>query len=258
MTQAAAAISPRDIEAPSSDFSRVPYSLYTDQRIFDLEQERIFRGPTWSYLGLEAEVKKPGDFIIRPYAERRCHPRVLEGLLRHHGHSGPQPADGSMTMTSMQTLETELRISRLNREYGRCLDETRFGEWPGFFEGEDAVYIIHPRENADAGLEGYWMYCANKPMIRDRILALQNANLYNIHYDRHLISDSYIVGEKDGIFDVRTNYCVIQTDVEGRSEVFSAGEYRDKVVIVNGEPKFKQKIVVPDTFNIQRPLAVPL
>ena len=51
---------------------------------------------------------------------------------------------------------------------------------------------------------------------------------------------------------------MIQTDVEGRSEVFSAGEYRDKVVLANGEAKFREKIVVPDTFNIERPLAVPL
>ena len=102
------------------------------------------------------------------------------------------------------------------------------------------------------------MYCENKPMMRDRIVALRKANIYNIHYDRHIVGGSQIVGAEDGIYDVRTNYCVIQTDVEGRSEVFSAGEYRDKVVLTNGDARFREKIVVPDTFNIERPLAVPL
>lgn len=47
---------------PRNDYSRVPYWLYHDQRIYDLEQERIFKGPTWSYVGLEAEIPNPGDF----------------------------------------------------------------------------------------------------------------------------------------------------------------------------------------------------
>ena len=71
----------------------------------------------------------------------------------------------------MDFLETELRIGRLNQEYARCIDEDRLESWVDFFVGEDARYLIHPRENADAGLEGYWMHCENKPMMRDRIVA---------------------------------------------------------------------------------------
>ncbi len=47
---------------PRADGSRVPYSVFTSPEIYQREQERIFRGPTWSFLGLEAEIKKPGDF----------------------------------------------------------------------------------------------------------------------------------------------------------------------------------------------------
>ena len=161
-------------------------------------------------------------------------------------------------MTDMANLEAELRISRLNLDYARCIDEDRLESWVDFFDGEEARYLIHPRENADAGLEGYWMYCRNKPMMRDRIMALRKANIYNIHYDRHIVGGSQILGVEDGVYDVRTSYCVIQTDVEGRSEVFSAGEYRDKVVLNGGEARFREKVVVPDTFNIERLLAVPL
>lgn len=47
---------------PRSDYSRVPYRLYHDQDIYEQERERIFRGPVWCYLGLEAEIPNPGDF----------------------------------------------------------------------------------------------------------------------------------------------------------------------------------------------------
>jgi len=47
---------------PALDYSRVPYRLYHDTEIYAFEQERIFRGPAWSFLGLEAEIPEPGDF----------------------------------------------------------------------------------------------------------------------------------------------------------------------------------------------------
>lgn len=47
---------------PRADGSRVPYKVFSDAEIYALEQERIYRGPTWSFLGLEAEIPKPGDY----------------------------------------------------------------------------------------------------------------------------------------------------------------------------------------------------
>jgi anthranilate 1,2-dioxygenase large subunit len=47
---------------PALDYSRVPYRLYHDAEIYACEQERIFRGPVWSYLGLDCEIPNPGDF----------------------------------------------------------------------------------------------------------------------------------------------------------------------------------------------------
>ena len=41
---------------------RVPYWIYTDHEIYQRELERIFQGPTWSYVGLECEIPNKGDF----------------------------------------------------------------------------------------------------------------------------------------------------------------------------------------------------
>ena len=47
---------------PEEGVTRVPYWVYQDEDIYRREQERIFRGATWNFLGLEAELPKPGDF----------------------------------------------------------------------------------------------------------------------------------------------------------------------------------------------------
>ena len=47
---------------PAEGVTRVPYWIYQDQDIYAREQERIFRGATWNFLGLDAELPQPGDF----------------------------------------------------------------------------------------------------------------------------------------------------------------------------------------------------
>jgi anthranilate 1,2-dioxygenase large subunit/terephthalate 1,2-dioxygenase oxygenase component alpha subunit len=47
---------------PAEGVTRVPYWIYQDEGIYRREQERIFRGATWNFLGLEAELPHPGDF----------------------------------------------------------------------------------------------------------------------------------------------------------------------------------------------------
>src|SRR3546814_4125394 len=42
--------------------SEVPFRVFSSQEVYDREQERIFRGATWSFLGLEAEIPNVYDF----------------------------------------------------------------------------------------------------------------------------------------------------------------------------------------------------
>ena len=51
-----------NVEWQRNNCSRVPYWLYHDINVYEREQELIFRGPTWAYLCLEAEMPNPGDF----------------------------------------------------------------------------------------------------------------------------------------------------------------------------------------------------
>jgi anthranilate 1,2-dioxygenase large subunit len=46
----------------ADDVTRVPYGVYLDADIHAREQDRIFRGPTWVFVGLEAEIPDAGDY----------------------------------------------------------------------------------------------------------------------------------------------------------------------------------------------------
>lgn len=52
------------LPAPGDEGSacRVPYRVFTDPRFYEREQAKIFRGETWSFVALEAEVTNPGDY----------------------------------------------------------------------------------------------------------------------------------------------------------------------------------------------------
>ena len=48
---------------PSEGLTRVPYSVSCDREVYARELERIFGGPFWNYVALEAEVPAAGDFV---------------------------------------------------------------------------------------------------------------------------------------------------------------------------------------------------
>lgn len=50
-----------DFTWPEASMTSVPYQVF-DPEVYAREQARIFRGRTWSYVALEAEVSNPGDF----------------------------------------------------------------------------------------------------------------------------------------------------------------------------------------------------
>jgi phenylpropionate dioxygenase-like ring-hydroxylating dioxygenase large terminal subunit len=47
---------------PAEGLTRVPYWVYSDPELYAEEQERIFRGATWNFLCLEAELPGPNTY----------------------------------------------------------------------------------------------------------------------------------------------------------------------------------------------------
>lgn len=48
---------------PAEGYTRVPLNVFSEPGVYAWEQDLIFRGPTWSFLGLECEIAVPGDYI---------------------------------------------------------------------------------------------------------------------------------------------------------------------------------------------------
>lgn len=79
---------------PDGGVSRVPYAVYTDPAVHGMEERRIFRGPVWSFVGLELEVPEPGDYRTSYIGETPVivlrHPdggiRVLVNRCSHRGN----------------------------------------------------------------------------------------------------------------------------------------------------------------------------
>lgn len=82
---------------PKSDLTRVPQSVYLDEEIFAAENDRIFRGPTWNYLGLECEIPEPGDFVTTcvgtiPVVLNRASDGSLHAFVNRCAHRGAMVA----------------------------------------------------------------------------------------------------------------------------------------------------------------------
>lgn len=149
------------------------------------------------------------------------------------------------------------RIEHLIYDYAHCIDDDRLEEWPDFFT-DDCRYEIISRESRAKNMPVGIMYCDSKGMLEDRILALRTANIYEPHVYRHLLSAIRIGEEADGTIPATTSYTVIRTMQEGDISVFSSGKYVDKVVLENGAPKFKERIVVCDSSRVDTLMVIPI
>ena len=152
----------------------------------------------------------------------------------------------------------EQSIQNLLNDYADCLDNDRLKEWPELFL-QDGSYIILTRENIEAGRDGgYWMYYTSQAMMRDRVTSLLHINTYNKYYNRHLITNIKVSLQDDKSFQVRSNFLLVQVDFEGKVDGTRAGEYRDTIVMFEGALKFKEKLVIVDTFHSNTTLIKPL
>jgi anthranilate 1,2-dioxygenase small subunit len=148
-------------------------------------------------------------------------------------------------------------LHRLQERYVSVIDADSLEEWPDLFT-EDCVYEIVPKENADLGLPIGIMHCFGRPMLRDRIVSLRNANVFEQHSYRHLTSGLEFKQVGPDTVDMQSNYVVIQTLTDGESRVFQAGRYFDRVVRTAKGWLYQSKRAIYDTSRVQTLLVTPV
>ncbi len=79
-----------------------------------------------------------------------------------------------------------LRVAALNAAYAATIDDDRLEEWPDFFV-EDCLYKITSADNERRGYAAGIVYADSRAMLRDRVIALRTANIYERQAYRHII-----------------------------------------------------------------------
>ena len=150
-----------------------------------------------------------------------------------------------------------LELDSLYADYATCLDADRLEDWPEFFS-EDCHYRVTSAENYHAGLPLGLIYASSKAMLKDRVSALREANIYEPQRYRHLISGIRIEKDDGAELELGANFLVVRTMQDGGMILFAAGRYVDRTVRTETGWKFVQKIVVLDSRQIDTLLAIPL
>ena len=148
-------------------------------------------------------------------------------------------------------------LTALMAEYAMAIDDNRLEDWVELFD-EACDYKIVTRENVEQNLPNILMWCDNKNMLRDRVESYRHVNLYNLHYDRHVLGPLRFVKQDGRIWTFDVSYSLFQTELEGASRLFSVGRYRVEALVNDSTARLKSVTVIADTGLVPSLLATPV
>lgn len=161
--------------------------------------------------------------------------------------------DGAVQLSS----DVRRQIDDLLADYAHAIDDDRLEEWPDFFT-DDCSYRMINRENHEKGRLVGIMDCSSKGMLQDRILALREANVFEPHGYRHMLSGTRITGQQGGVYNVESSFMVVRIMQEGDMAVFCTGKYIDEIDLGGDRPLFRKRLVVCDSNRIDTLIVIPI
>jgi len=162
-----------------------------------------------------------------------------------------------MTATARSESELFHLIARAQAAYVRCVDDERAQNWPDFFI-ESCLYVVTTADNYAAGFEAGLMYADSRGMLKDRISALNEANIYEQQSYRHMLGQPDIRSVSDDGIEVETSFMVVRIMRNGGTMVFASGRYIDRYVVEDDWAFLAKRVVVCDSKTIDTLLALPL
>ena len=157
------------------------------------------------------------------------------------------------------TITSDIRdgIADLILRNAHFIDSGRLEDWAACFTA-DGRYLVTTRENVDLGLEGVLMSCEGMPMLRDRVQYIRKAAVFNIHRDRHIVSQPRVTVGEGGSYNALTSFVLYQSEPDRDSRLFCLGCYEDSIVSVGGEFRFRSRRVVLDNDTVTPLLSSPV
>jgi 3-phenylpropionate/cinnamic acid dioxygenase small subunit len=150
-----------------------------------------------------------------------------------------------------------LAVMDLLADYVDVIDAGRLEAWPELFI-EKCRYRVTSAESYEEGLPHGVIYADSIGMLRDRVSALREANIYEPQRYRHIVGPIWVESESETIVRARSNFLVIRIMHDGDTMLFGSGVYRDRIDISCAPYRFIERIVVMDSHKIDTLLAIPL
>src|SRR5260370_38905598 len=84
------------------------------------------------------------------------------------------------------TAELRLDVQEFYSRYAECLDSGRLQQWPEFFL-DSCTYRVTTRRNLRLAPEEHLVSLSTRTTLRDRLIAIGQAEDYGPHKQRHVI-----------------------------------------------------------------------
>jgi anthranilate 1,2-dioxygenase small subunit len=149
-------------------------------------------------------------------------------------------------------------VENLVYEWARAVDEDRVEDICALL-APDGRYTVQSRFNADRNLPHALIDARSAAQLRDRILSMRQANIYEPHHYRHMVSGVQITDAEGPLLQVTSNFLVVRTmELDGDMKLFAAGQCHDVVDVSGPQPLFRSRHFRLDSRVVETLLVIPL
>lgn len=155
------------------------------------------------------------------------------------------------------SVQLHFELSGFFSRYCDSIDGGNLEAWPTYFT-DDALYEIVSKENVDSGSSIPSLRCKGAAMLRDRVLSLRHANVYESPTYRHFLSFLRVESENETSAETVTNFLVLNTTPVGVTSIYMTGALFAELALVDGEWKARKMRAVYDTLKVPTLLSFPI
>ena len=162
-------------------------------------------------------------------------------------------------MTELVPEEIRQAVDALQQCYLRALDSKDMPGWLDCFDREGS-YFVTGADNDQDHLPIGLMFDDSYERLQDRVTYVTQVwpGAFEDYQTRHFLQPLDLQADEDRLWKALGNVTVFATDLQGRTQLFVAGTYHDRIRVTNGVARFRERRVVLDTFATPGVVVYPL
>ena len=153
--------------------------------------------------------------------------------------------------------DLKARVDDLYARYAEAICDGDIEAWPDFF-ADECRYHVRPRSNHERGQLIGPIYSESKGALVDRVLAIRNSMVFMPRAVCYVIGTIRVVEANGDGLVTRSMFSAYHTLENGDSDLLMVGRTFDKLVQVNGDLKFAERLVIFDTERVPGALVYPI